>query len=241
MSEENFIDQNFSIYLPYVLNNIEFIKNIIEGLGLGKIKMINHNSRFYGESPSYAIIYMEYWSDCEFTQNFQEDIKNPSFEYKLYYNTDYNANYNVNYNTNEDSENNSNSYWIIYPNYPQYQYQYLNDKSSNILDNRLFNIVERLNNINFNNIEMSQKIKNVNEEFNKLINKIEFLTRSASHNFNEYKEGINNFYKNINGSCCGEISNAYIPSQPSSSSNLDSNLNLDYNKNKKLKVCNNNE
>lgn len=90
------IDTNLSMYIPYVTSDKNFIQNIIEDSGFGKVKRVDCVSRGAFEPTSMAFIHMEYWENSQLVENFQERIKNSEKEARIVY----------------DDPN----YWIVLPN-----------------------------------------------------------------------------------------------------------------------------
>lgn len=90
------IDQELSMYIPYVSADGEFIKNTIEDFGFGKVKRVDCVARGNDNITSMAFIHMEHWEENSLVENFQNRIKTSDKEARIVY----------------DDPN----YWIILPN-----------------------------------------------------------------------------------------------------------------------------
>lgn len=90
------IDQELSMYIPYVSADGEFIKDTIEDFGFGKVKRVDCVARGNDDSTSMAFIHMELWEENALVENFQYRIKSSDREARIVY---------------DDPK-----YWIILPN-----------------------------------------------------------------------------------------------------------------------------
>jgi len=90
------IDQELSMYIPYVSADGEFIKDTIEDFGFGKVKRVDCVARGNDDSTSMAFIHMEHWEENALVENFQDRIKSSDREARIVY---------------DDPK-----YWIILPN-----------------------------------------------------------------------------------------------------------------------------
>ena len=90
------IEQELSIYIPYVSADGEFIKDTIEDFGFGKVKRVDCVARGNDESTSMAFVHMEHWEENALVENFQNRIKSSDKEARIVY---------------DDPK-----YWIILPN-----------------------------------------------------------------------------------------------------------------------------
>jgi hypothetical protein len=90
------IDQELSMYIPYVSADGEFIKDTIEDFGFGKVKRVDCVVRGNDDSTSMAFIHMEHWEENALVENFQDRIKSSDKEARIVY---------------DDPK-----YWIILPN-----------------------------------------------------------------------------------------------------------------------------
>jgi len=90
------IDQELSMYIPYVSADGEFIKDTIEDFGFGKVKRVDCVARGNDGSTSMAFIHMELWEENTLVENFQHRIKSSDREARIVY---------------DDPK-----YWIILPN-----------------------------------------------------------------------------------------------------------------------------
>lgn len=105
------IDQELSMYIPYVSADGEFIKNTIEDFGFGKVKRVDCVARGNDDTTSMAFIHMEYWEENALVENFQERIKSTYKEARIVY---------------DDPK-----YWIILPNKNPVNVD-INDKINNM-------------------------------------------------------------------------------------------------------------
>ena len=64
------IDQELSMYIPYVSADGEFIKDTIEDFGFGKVKRVDCVARGNDDSTSMAFIHMEHWEENALVENF---------------------------------------------------------------------------------------------------------------------------------------------------------------------------
>jgi hypothetical protein len=76
------IDQNLSIYIPYIVEqdvNEEYIKNILYSLNIGIVKRIDFQpkySTYMNNSGKSAFIHMERWFESTMVENLQKKILN---------------------------------------------------------------------------------------------------------------------------------------------------------------------
>ena len=145
------IDQQLSMYIPYVSADGEYIKNTIEDYGFGKVKRIDCVARGNDDSTSMAFIHMEYWEDNALVENFQERIKSSDKEARIVY----------------DDPN----YWIILPNKNPLNFD-VNEKINNMQTE-----IDILRN---ENEEFNKKVKNLQWFINLHDANIEYLCKKIS-------------------------------------------------------------
>ena len=90
------IDQELSMYIPYVSADGDFIKDTIEEFGFGKVKRVDCVARGNNDSTSMAFVHMEHWEKNSLVENFQNRIQSSDKEARIVY---------------DDPK-----YWIILPN-----------------------------------------------------------------------------------------------------------------------------
>lgn len=145
------IDQDLSMYIPYVSADGEFIKDTIEDYGFGKVKRVDCIARGNDEPTSMAFIHMEYWEENALVENFQDRIKSSDREARIVY---------------DDPK-----YWIILPNKNPINVD-VNDKINNMQSE-----IDILRN---DNQELNEKIKKLHWYINLHEANIEYLCKEIT-------------------------------------------------------------
>lgn len=203
------VDQELSMYIPYVSADAEFIKNTIEEFGFGKVKRVDCVARGNDDITCMAFIHMENWEENILVKNFQNRIKTSDMEARIVY---------------DDPK-----YWIILP----------NKNPMNIdVNEKIDNMQSEINSLRNYNQEVNGKIKQLNWFINLHEANIEYLCKEITklkvdNRKNSSEEDSDNYVdddygsnivmpkkKRIRGSSlditCGNKSDAW---EPSSSSN----------------------
>ena len=158
--EDSFnIDNNLSMYIPYVTSNEEFIKKIIQDSGFGKVKRVDCVSRGAFEPTSMAFIHMEYWENSQLVENFQDRIKNTQKEARIVY----------------DDPN----YWIVLPN---------KNPISDEGNERILNMQDEINSLDSAYNELLNYCKNLRWYINLHEANIEYLCNEIKKLTNSQEE-----------------------------------------------------
>jgi hypothetical protein len=206
------VDQDLSMYIPYVSADAEFIKDTIEEFGFGKVKRVDCVARGNHDRTSMAFIHMENWEENALVENFQYRIKTSDMEARIVY---------------DDPK-----YWIILP----------NKNPSNIdLNEKIDNMQSEINFLRNYNEELNEKMKKISWFINlheanidylcKEITKLNVVNRktSSEEDFDNYLE--DHYDSNVMihkkkrvresslDNTCGNKSEAWEPSSSSNEKN----------------------
>jgi hypothetical protein len=82
-------EQNISLYIPHVFTNLtsEYIANIFESMGIGKINHVDlvYKINKHGVAYNSAYIHFDYWFSSIVAKNFQARVLNPKKEARIMY------------------------------------------------------------------------------------------------------------------------------------------------------------
>ena len=190
------IDQQLSLYIPYVSADGDYIKETIEDFGFGKVKRVDCIARGLDDSTSMAFVHMDYWEENQLVENFQNRIKSSDKEARIVY---------------DDPK-----YWIILP----------NKNPLNIIDmnEKITNMQSEIDILRNENEELKTNIKNLSWYKNLHETNIEYICNQLSllkSSIYENDSKINNKRSrtSVLDGTCGYKSEAWDPSQPSVSDN----------------------
>ena len=183
------IDQDLSIMIPFVGRDKDLIRSIFEQFDIGIVESIEY---IENKTNGIALVYMEKWNENIIVEHLQEKIMDAEREARLVYNDP--------------------DYWILLPNpyfsdyYSRYHFGY---------------IQTQINNIDYHLSEFFKEQNNILDELAELK---EDMLRMKEDNYKKEIE-IGNLYKELNlkkdlqnkltnNSCCGAISEGWVPSSP---------------------------
>lgn len=157
------IDQELSIYIPYVSMDGDFIKDTIQDFGFGKVERVDCVARGNDDTTSMAFIHMKYWEENALVENFQYRIKTSDMEARIVY---------------DDPK-----YWIILP----------NKNPMNIDVNKKINNMQcEIDILRKYNEQLNEKLKNLRWFINHHETNIEYLCKEITnlkvHNSKSYSE-----------------------------------------------------
>ncbi len=202
------INQSLSVYINSVDNeyaNEEYIKILFHTLSIGLVKNV-YFEKFTNKSGWHCIIYMHRWYVSEMVENLQKKIINPELDARLVYNDP--------------------NYWLLHVNsISQYTsnlnnlnhiYTYLTEQTKNIADLETKNkrLEDCVMNMNWYVKLHEANIKYIAGKLNSDIetSRLTEIAKPVSKN--------TNLQLYTNNSCCGAVTDAWVPSNPSTNNTL---------------------
>jgi len=194
------INQELSIYISHIQDEYateKYIKVLFKNLNIADVKHVQFKKNDDGSFD--ASIYMNKWFHSMMVQNLQEKIIDYEMDAKLVYDD---PNYWLLHYNGYISHNIEDDLTTLQTSVKEQSKQITSLENKNIaLENTLKNVLEKIN--------WNIKLHDANIEY--ICNKINSNTSQKTENTMNSSD-VQHLYKN--NSCCGDASNAWIPSYP---------------------------